>query len=74
MQFWNSRWKGASKKRAFRHGGVDFFWNNPMKTYMYLQSSLLSTNYSLVFSWREVPTGNRPAFAGYQSMLAFRNN
>ena len=74
MQFWNSRWKGRSKKRAFRHGGVDFFWNNPMQTYMYFQSSLLSTNYSLVFSWREVPTGNRPAFAGYQSMLAFRNN
>ena len=21
---------GGSKNRAFRHGGVDFFWNNPM--------------------------------------------
>ena len=26
MQFRNSRWKGGSKKRAFRHGGVDFLW------------------------------------------------
>ena len=24
--------EGGSKKRAFRHGGVDFFWNNPMQT------------------------------------------
>ena len=22
--------RGGSKNRAFRHGGVDFFWNNPM--------------------------------------------
>ena len=43
MQFRNSRWKVGKKKRALRHGGVDFFWNNPMQTYMYLQSSLLST-------------------------------
>ena len=27
-QFWKSRWEGGSKNRAFRHGGVDFFWNN----------------------------------------------
>ena len=63
-----------SKNRAFHHGGVDFFRNNPMQTYIYFQSSLLSTHYSLLFSWREAPTTNRSAFAGYQSMLSFRNN
>ena len=32
-QFWKSRWEGGggSKNRAFRRGGVDFFWNNPIK-------------------------------------------
>ena len=29
-QFWKSRWMGGSKNRAFRRGGVDFFWNNPL--------------------------------------------
>ena len=29
-QFWKSRWKGGSKNCAFRRGGVDFFWNNPI--------------------------------------------
>ena len=29
-QFWKSRWEGGSKNRAFRRGGVDFFWNNPI--------------------------------------------
>ena len=23
-------WGGGSKNRAFRRGGVDFFWNNPL--------------------------------------------
>ena len=26
-QFWKS------KNRAFRHGGVDFFWNNPIQMF-----------------------------------------
>ena len=29
-QFWKSMWMGGSKNRAFRRGGVDFFWNNPL--------------------------------------------
>ena len=29
-QFWESRWMGGSKNQAFRRGGVDFFWNNPI--------------------------------------------
>ena len=31
-QFWKSMWTGGvgSKNRAFRRGGVDFFWNNPL--------------------------------------------
>ena len=66
--------EGGSKKHAFCHEGVDFFWNNPKQTYMYLRTSLLSNHYSLLFSWREVPTGNRSAFAGYQSILPFRKN
>ena len=24
---------GGSKNRAFRHGGVDFFWNNPIQMF-----------------------------------------
>ena len=31
QQFWNSRWKKGSKQCAFCHGGVDFFWNNPIR-------------------------------------------
>ena len=31
-QFWKTRWKGGSKNHAFRRGGVDFFWNNPIGT------------------------------------------
>ena len=30
-QFWKSRWEEGAKNRAFRHGGVDFFWDNPLK-------------------------------------------
>ena len=32
-QFWKSRWEGGggSKNRAFRRGGVDFSWNNPIQ-------------------------------------------
>ena len=66
------RVEGGRKKRAFHHGSVDFFWNNPMQTYIYFQSSLLSTHYSLLFSWKEVVAGNRSTFAGYQKMLPFR--
>ena len=63
----------GGKKRAFHHGGVDFFWNNPKQTYIYFQSSLPSTHYSLLFSWREVVAGNRSTLiAGYQKMLPFR--
>ena len=39
-QFWKSRLKGAGvKKRAFRPGGVDFCWNNPLlqKNVLYFQ-------------------------------------
>ena len=41
-EFWKSRWKGGgSKNRAFHHGGVDFFWNNPfnniLKEYLTLR-------------------------------------
>ena len=28
-QLWKSGRKEGSKKRAFRRGGVDFFWNSP---------------------------------------------
>ena len=30
-QFWKFRWEGGSKNRAFHRGGVDFFWNNPLR-------------------------------------------
>ena len=46
-EFWKSRWKGGgggSKNRAFHHGGVDFFWNNPfnniLKEYLTLRVPL----------------------------------
>ena len=50
MQFHNSRWKGGEKKRAFHHGGVDFFRNNPMQTYIYFQSSQFSPPITVYFS------------------------
>ena len=28
--------EGRSKNRAFRGGGVDFFWNNPFHTFVYI--------------------------------------
>ena len=37
-QFWKSRWKGGSKNRAFRRGGVDFFWNNPFPDRNYFKT------------------------------------
>ena len=33
-QFWKSRRKEGYKKRAFRRGGVDFFWNNPFAYFL----------------------------------------
>ena len=30
-QFWKFRWEGGSKNHAFHCGGVDFFWNNPLR-------------------------------------------
>ena len=39
-QFLKSRWMGGggggSKYRAFRRGGVDFFWNNPLYDICYI--------------------------------------
>ena len=38
-QFWKSRLKEGSKNGAFRPGGVDFCWNNPLlqKNILYFQ-------------------------------------
>ena len=44
-QFWKSRWEGGSKNRAFRRGGVDFFWNNPLTLLKSHSSILLSHIY-----------------------------
>ena len=44
-QFWISRWMGGSKNCAFRRGGVDFFWNNPLH-----EASCCFTH--VCFKWR----------------------
>ena len=47
-QFWKSRWKGGSKNCAFRHGGVDFFWNNPLSLLSPHALFFFSTSYAFL--------------------------
>ena len=48
-QFWKSRWMGGgSKNRAFRCGGVDFFWNNPLSLLSPHALFFFSTSYAFL--------------------------
>ena len=72
MQFHNSRWKGGEKNVPSIMGVWIFSGITQCRRTFYFQSSLPSTHYSLLFSWREVAAGNRSTFAGYQKTLPFR--
>ena len=56
-QFWKSGRKEGSKKRAFRRGGVDFFWNNP---------TLFGVNFNL-YSVQEMEHKKALVIRGYHN-------